>query len=69
MHNEGKSYNEISRLLKIGKSTVAKMISPTYQKTNAAVGRPSLIGTKEKKVVVEAVRRIKKNKKKLQPKK
>jgi len=51
-----KSYNEISRLLKIGKSTVAKMISPTYQKTNVAVSRPSLIGTLEKKVVVEAVK-------------
>jgi len=49
MNNEGKSYNEISRLLKIGKSTVAKMIYPTYQKTNVAVGKPSLIGTLKKK--------------------
>jgi len=49
MHNESKLYNKISRLLKIGKSTVAKMISPTYQKTNVAMGRLSLIGKLKKK--------------------
>lgn len=60
LRDEGKSVVEISKIIGISKWNIYKILKPTYQKTGNAVGRPSLITGKVKKVVREAIRRIKK---------
>lgn len=57
---EGKSYSEISLILKIPRSSIQKIIKSTYVPNGKLNGRPKLIEKKEEKVIKNAVRVIKK---------
>lgn len=60
LREEGKSLAEIGKIMHLPRSTVQKMIKPDKSKHVGPKGRPKIIGFKEKKVIDNSIRIMKK---------
>lgn len=69
LRDEGYSLNQISKKIKIPRSTIQYFLDPHPRKGTKATGRPKAIQAKQKKVIKSSIARLNKNEERITAKK